>query len=100
MDNKQQHWRGVFQQFERSNSTVASFCRQQGISPAVFYYRRAQLAQSSAPSGFRVLFGPASSALLSAPQPLTLNIWRGSTRVELNRFDASVSMSRRQNCHD
>ena len=90
MDKKQQHWRGVFQQFERSNLTVASFCRQLCISPAVFYYRRAQLTQSSAPGEFRALAAPAPSELLSGAQPFTLNIWRGAVRVELSHFDASV----------
>lgn len=90
MDNKQQHWRAVFQQFERSNQTVASFCRQQGITPAMFYYRRAQLAQSPAASGFRALVGPAPNGLLSGPAALTVSIWRGAVRVELSHFDASV----------
>ena len=90
MDDKQQHWRSVFQQFERSNQTVAGFCRQQGITPAVFYYRRAQLTQTPAASGFRALIGPAPSELLPGPAAVTLSIWRGPIRVELSHFDASV----------
>jgi hypothetical protein len=58
---KSQEWQRRFRRFHKSRQSVATFCRQEGISAASFYLWKKRLAQASglvaspagAPAGFR-----------------------------------------------
>jgi len=60
-DRKRQEWQRRLRRFHKSRQSIAAFCRQEGVSPPLFYLWRKRLAPAAraeglgdgSPAGFR-----------------------------------------------
>jgi transposase-like protein len=59
-DRKRREWQRRLRRFHKSRQSIAAFCRQEGVSPPLFYFWRKRLAPAARAEGLGDVPRPAS----------------------------------------